>query len=254
MDESPGLKGLIFKSSGSKLLGALYYAGGAGLHPTAVLLHGIPGFEQNGDLARALQDVGWNALVFHYRGCWGSGGDYTLVGIPDDVHQAVSYALSGEHPVDPQRIVIIGHGLGGWAAMVAASRDHRVHAVITLGGILNTRTASMIEQEADVFAQFLHGINGRGLQSQWRALAAMYNPVDLVADVEPRPMLIIHGTADQEVPVAQAMEFKQRAGDDADLFLIEGAGHDFAGHRSRLINKVLWWLQRKMPGTTPPQV
>jgi pimeloyl-ACP methyl ester carboxylesterase len=88
----------------------LYRAGGAGLHPTALVLHGIPGLEKNTDVAYALRDAGWNALVFHYRGCWGSEGDYTLAGIPDDVRAAVDTLLSGEFGVDAARIALIGHG------------------------------------------------------------------------------------------------------------------------------------------------
>lgn len=246
MSELPALEGVVFESSGCKLLGALYRAGGTEPCPMAVLLHGIPGLEKNSDLAHVLQDAGWNALIFHYRGCWGSEGDYTLVGISEDVHQAINCLLSGAYPVDPSRIVLIGHGLGGWAALVTASRDQRVRAIVSIGGIANTRTASMVEDEADVSARFLHGVTARGLQSQWRALGAMYNPVDLVTDIIPRPILIVHGAADTTVPVSQAMEFKQSAGDNADLLLIEGADHSFIGQRRRLVETVVWWLEKKL--------
>ncbi len=239
------LKGVVFESAGCKLLGALYCASGGGLHPTAILLHGVPGLEKNTDVAYALQDAGWNTLIFHYRGCWGSEGDYTLVGIPDDVHCAIQHLLGGDYAVDPQRLALIGHSIGGWAALVAASRDQHVKAIVTLNGITNTRSASMIEDRADDFVRHLHGITSRGLQSQWRALGAMYNPVDLIADVSNRPLLIVHGTADDQVPMAQALELKQHAGDSADLYLIEGADHWFAGHRPRMVNKVVSWLNRK---------
>lgn len=248
------LKGIVFESGGCKLLGALYCASGPGLHPTAVLLHGIPGLEKNADVAYTLQDAGWHTLIFHYRGCWGSEGDYTLAGIPDDVHRAIQHLLDGDYGVDPQRIALIGHGTGGWAALVSASRTQQAQAVVTLNGVTNTRTASMVVDRADEFVRFLHGVTAKSLQSQWRALAAMYNPVDLIADIEPRPMLIIHGTANQEVPVSQAVEFKQRAGDDADLYLIEGADHWFAGCRRRMVDKVVSWLNRKFGlDTWPPE-
>jgi hypothetical protein len=244
MNETPCLKGVVFESAGSKLLGALYCPSGAGPHPTVILLHGLPGLEKNGDLAYALKEAGWNALIFHYRGCWGSGGDYTLAGIPEDIHHAVDHLLGGDYDVDPKRLAVIGHSVGGWAALVAASRDQRVRAVITLNGITNTRTASMVEDQADDFARFLRGITARGLQSQWRALSAMYNPVDLIADIEPRPMLLIHGTADKDVPESQALEFKQRAGACAELFTIKGADHWFSGHRIQLTVKIVSWLKK----------
>ena len=56
-----------------------------------LLLHGCPGLEKNLDLAARPRDRGWNALLFHYHGCWGSAGRYDLRTIPDDVTGAVDY-------------------------------------------------------------------------------------------------------------------------------------------------------------------
>jgi len=246
MSDLPGLDGVIITSSGSKLLGVLYRAGGAGLHPTVLLLHGIPGLEKNADIAYALRDAGWNALIFHYRGCWGSEGDYTLAGIPDDVRAALDTILAGDFPVDAHRIAAVGHGLGGWAAIVtAAGRDSRIRAVVTIGGLTNLRTLGLSDQLAADYARFLRNITPKGIQSQWRALGATYNPVDLVDVLLPRPLLIIHGTADEIVPMSQAMELKQRA-PGAELALIEGADHSFSQQRGRLVDTVVAWLKEKL--------
>jgi len=238
-------KGVIITSASCKLLGVLYCAGGEGPHPTALVLHSIPGLEKNTDLAYALRDAGWNALIFHYRGCWGSEGDYTLAGIPDDVRAAVDALLSGEFAVDASRLAAIGHGLGGWAAIIAASRDPRLRAVATLGGIANLRTMSLQDQDAAHYARFLRNITGKGIQSQWRALEWTYNPVDVV-DLAACPLLIAHGTADTVAPLSQATELKNRAGNAAELVLIEGADHIFSQHRKQLVETVVAWLQKKL--------
>ena len=247
MSDLPGLEGVIINSAGCKLLGAMYLAGGAGTtkRPTALLLHGVPGMEKNTDIAYALRDAGWNALIFHYRGCWGSEGDYTLPGIPDDVHAAMDALLSGRFGVDASRIAAIGHGLGGWAAIVAASRDVRIRAVVTLGGIVNLRTMSLKDQDAANYALFLRNITGKGIQSHWRALGWTYNPVDVVDLLHSCPLLIVHGTADMVAPLSQATELKSRAGGAADLVLIEGADHVFSRHRRQLVDTVVEWLQKK---------
>ena len=241
----PGLDGVIITHSGSKLFGVLYRAGGEGLHPTVLLLHGIPGLEQNTDIAYALRDAGWNVFILHYRGCWGSEGDYTLAGIPDDVGAALDTLASGAFPVDPNRIVAVGHDLGGWASIVASSRDTRIHAIVTLGGIANLRTMSLSDELASDYARFLRNISGRVIQSQWRALGATYNPVDLMDLLQSCPLLVVHGTADQVVPVSQAMELKSKA-PAADLALIEGADHLFSQHRKQLVDAVASWLQDKL--------
>src|SRR5215469_3111829 len=104
-----GIAGVTFDSGGNRLVGTLYLAPGDEPKPTVLLLHGCPGIEKNGDLAADLRDRGWNALVFHYRGCWGSSGGYDLRTIPADVSAAVDFLQSGEYPsVDQGRIAVIG--------------------------------------------------------------------------------------------------------------------------------------------------
>jgi pimeloyl-ACP methyl ester carboxylesterase len=50
-------------------LNALFYAAaGAGPHPTALMLHGLPGKEQNIDCVQSIRRAGWNVLTIHYRG------------------------------------------------------------------------------------------------------------------------------------------------------------------------------------------
>jgi pimeloyl-ACP methyl ester carboxylesterase len=246
MAYEPGLEGVIITSAGSKLLGALYCAPGDGPHPTALLLHGIPGLEKNADVAYALREAGWNALIFHYRGCWGSEGDYTLAGIPDDVRCALDTILSEDFSVDPNRVAAVGHGMGGWAAIVAASRDPRIRAVVTVNGIANLRTRSLKDEVAVGHARFLRNITGKGIQSQWRALEWTYNPVDVVDLLHSCPLLVIHGRADVDVPVAQAMELTERVKDAAELVLVEGADHFFSLHRKQLVDIVIAWLNKKL--------
>ena len=81
-----------------------------------------PGLEKNLDLAATLRDRGWNALLFHYRGCWGSAGRYDLRTIPRDVPRR-SATCAGCPRVDPARIAVVGHSLGGWAAIVTAAAE-----------------------------------------------------------------------------------------------------------------------------------
>lgn len=60
----PDLYGIIIPGKRGRLLSVLYTAEGDGVHPTVILLHGIPGCEQNFDLAQALRRVGFHVLTF----------------------------------------------------------------------------------------------------------------------------------------------------------------------------------------------
>lgn len=73
----PDLYGIIIPGKHGKLLATLYTAGGEGPHPTILLLHGIPGSEQNLDLAQAFRRSGFHVMTFHYSGSWGSSGNYS---------------------------------------------------------------------------------------------------------------------------------------------------------------------------------
>ena len=84
---------MILPSHGSNLLGVFYLAAGAGPHPTAVLLHGFPGFEQNLDLVQTLRAHGWNVMGGDHRGSWGVQGDFSFTHAAEDADTEVKFVL-----------------------------------------------------------------------------------------------------------------------------------------------------------------
>ena len=246
--EHEGITGVTFDSDGHRLVGTFYLARGEEPKPAALLLHGCPGLEKNLDLAVTLRDHGWNALVFHYRGCWGSAGGYDLRTIPRDVTAAVGY-LACCPQVDPARIAVVGHSLGGWAAIVTAAAEQRLRAVAVygaparLGGAL-TLSPDQIEQE---FTRFL-AITPGEFAAQRDEVAARADALDAVAAISPRPLLIVHGTADRWVPPGQARELRSRAGPPCRYVEVQGANHAFAWHRAGLRDLIAGWLDEVFDG------
>lgn len=241
--EHDGITGVTFSSAGHRLLGTLYLARGDEPKPTALLLHGCPGLQQNGDLAVALRERGWNALIFHYRGSWGSGGRYDLRTIPADVTAAVDHLCGGAHPqVDPRRLAVVGHSLGGWAALLGAARDPRLRAVAACAAAAEIGALDLgpdgIERE---FTRFL-AVTPQEFGRQRDEVAATLDPLAAAAAIAPRPLLVVHGTADRWVPVAQARRLAARAGPSVRYEEIDGAGHDFAWERTRFRELVTGWL------------
>ncbi len=116
-----------FPSHGGLLNAFVYVAAGPGPHPAVVLLHGFPGNERNLDLAQDIRSAGWDVLYFDYRGSWGSPGDFSFSHGIEDTAAAIDYLRSAPMArilrLDPSRIVLIGHSMGGFMAVQAAAAD-----------------------------------------------------------------------------------------------------------------------------------
>lgn len=245
-----GLTGVYFNSGGYRLLGTLYLAQGEGPKPTALILHGMPGIEKNCDIALALRESGWNSLIFHYRGCWGSEGVYDFPSIPADVSAAMDYLSSGTHEtVDvTQGFTLIGHSMGGWAAVLAAAEDKRVRQAVVYGAVCDPRqftwTTEIIEAN---YTPWLPGYDAEAFLADWAALDASMTPTEQVKRISPRPLLIIHGDNDEVIPVFQADGLYRNADQSVTKLVIHPeAGHSFQWQRPWLIETIWQWLQDRV--------
>jgi dipeptidyl aminopeptidase/acylaminoacyl peptidase len=241
--EDEGLTGVTFDSDGHRLIGVLYLARGEEPKPTLLLLHGCPGLEKNLDIAIRSREAGWNALLFHYRGCWGSAGRYDLRTIPRDVTAAVDY-LAGFPQVDPGRIAVLGHSLGGWAALVTAAAEPRLRAVAVYGAAPRLGAGvplgpAWVEEE---FTRFL-AATPEEFASQLAVVAEQMDGFKAAETIGPRPLLVVHGTADRWVPVADARELAARAGPHCRYVEVRGANHAFSWHRAELADLIIGWLR-----------
>jgi pimeloyl-ACP methyl ester carboxylesterase len=121
--------------------GVVYIAAGAGPHPTVVLCHGLPGNEKSLDLAQAMRRAGWTVITFNYRGSWGSPGDYRFAQNLEDADAVLAFARDPANAaklrIDPKRLVIMGHSMGGWVTALTAAHDKELlgAAMISAGNM-----------------------------------------------------------------------------------------------------------------------
>jgi uncharacterized protein len=159
-------------SHGVLINGLLYSPAGAGPHPTLVICHGLPGNEKNLDLAQAVRRAGWNAVTFNYRGSWGSPGSFRFAQNPQDAEAVLAYLRDPSNTaklgIDPKRIAIAGHSMGGWVVAHTAARDHALSGAILI---------SMADM----------GLTGGRPRAQ--AVAAMADDMETLADVTAESMV-----------------------------------------------------------------
>lgn len=127
-----------FESNGYGMNCALYTAQGKGPHPTIVLFHGFPGYEKNIDLAQDFRRAGYNVMIFHYRGSWGSEGVYSVSNVLEDAEAAIDFLRSEKckesYRVNPEEIILVGHSLGGFTALMTASKHPEIKSVVSIAG------------------------------------------------------------------------------------------------------------------------
>ena len=142
---------LHIPSGGGMLNGVAYLAAGAGPHPTLLIMHGLPGNEKNLDLAQAVRRAGWNAVTFNYRGSWGSPGRFSFAGNLEDGAAALAYlrdpANAKKLGIDPARIALAGHSMGGWVAAMTAERDPTLMGTVLISALRSARSMLKTSQK-----------------------------------------------------------------------------------------------------------
>jgi uncharacterized protein len=253
-----GMEELRIDSHGAALFGVFYRAAGAGAHGTVVLLHGFPGFEQNEDLAQVLRRAGWNVVIFHYRGVWGSQGEYSFSHCVEDVRAVLAYlrtaAVAARLKVDPQRLVLVGHSVGGVLAGVVAAKDRQIIGVAMISAA-NRRLAMAkpgwgheITEHFQAEMGPLRGTTPQGLVAELKSHAEQWDLVRLAPLWKPRPVLIVHSD-DAFGAESEAFSVAARASDPAHVTDVHLAtDHSYSDARIALEHAVLAWIAR-LPGS-----
>jgi len=252
---------VTFTSSGSRMFAVVYVAGGPGPHPTAIVLHGFPGNERNLDLAQAIRRSGWNAVFFHYRGAWGSEGRFGFVHVLEDVRAVVDAIAAPEfaaaHRVDPSRIALVGHSMGGFAALVSAAELVAVDCVASIAGgnIGLWNQVLTTPEEAERMARTLDAWRGpiqtpaAELTAEVQANAERFDLRSHAGALAKKPALLIAGARDEVTPPALHHEPLVAAiaaqGGDALESVVVDADHALADRRVALSRLVIDWLDRR---------
>lgn len=161
-----------------------------------LLLHGIPGHEKSLDLAVDLRARGIHCLHIHYRGSWGSDGDYSMAHLVPDARVALQW-LAGQPCVDPARIALVGISLGGWVALTLAGGSDSVCAVAALSPLLDPEERPLSQEVAADYAASLHGTNAERLRGEWAALPPFTSFALRLAHT---PVLLVTAGADLTFP------------------------------------------------------
>jgi len=190
-----GLEAAFIRSGGSRLLGGLYRAAGDDPRPAALLLHGLPGHEKNLDLAVDLRHIGLHVLYLHYRGAWGSQGDFSCAHLVPDAAAGLEW-LRRRPEVDARRIALVGFSLGGWVACTLAAQ-HSPAALVAVAPLVDGRRVPLPVDLAVESAATLHGTTADRLTTEWAGLSPLG---EIAASLTSLPFLLVTGDQDALFP------------------------------------------------------
>jgi len=155
---------VTFETEDSEIAGTLAIPDGEGPFPATIIIGGSGPFDRNGDvdprsgealklnstygdIAQALSREGFITLRYDKRGIGnstGEGGDFPEPSLRD-LKAAVAF-LKDNPSVDPNRIALVGHSLGGLWALMEASEDPDIAAICLMATPAKTYGEVLVEQ------------------------------------------------------------------------------------------------------------
>lgn len=243
---------LHIPSHGVLINGVLYSPSGAGVHPTVVLCHGLPGNEKNLDLAQALRRAGWNAVTFNYRGSWGSPGVFRFSQNLEDADAVLAYlrdpANAEKLGIDTKRIVLAGHSMGGRVTVLTAAHDHALAGVILIsaadmGQMGGAPHDKLVAEMADNM-EALNGVTAESMADEVARNAASFAFSNAVHGLKSVPMLVLtanDGLAPQAGALVKAIE---APGGHSITAIHASTDHGWSDHRIFLESAIIQWLSK----------
>ena len=236
--------------------------------------------------ARTFAEWGYVTLRFDMRGCGESEGEKNRIICleqVEDTKNAITL-MQGREDVDPDRIALIGSSFGAAVTVYTAGVDGRVAAAISSGGWGNGERKFRGQHEGEeAWRRFMDTLErGRrhreatgeslmvprydivpipehlrrnlapGSVMMFPAETAQsmfdFTAENVVGDIAPRPLLLLHSAQDSVTPTEQSVEMFRRAGRPTDLHLLANVDHFMFGEGNKRVISILRdWLDSYFP-------
>ncbi|MDT8388661.1 MAG: alpha/beta fold hydrolase [Thiogranum sp.] len=216
----------VHTRSGKKLFA--WWLPAAPSAPVIILMHGWGGnAEMMLPLALPLFRAGMNLLLLDARnhGRSDSASFSSMPRFAEDVDEAIDW-IKAQEEGGTDRIVLLGHSVGGGAVLLAASRRQDIAAVISIAAFAHPewmmrRYLARLRLPNPLIRGILRYIEWV-IGHRYETIAPMNTACRIQC-----PVLLIHGTTDTTVPMRDATTIRDNCRDGTiELLFIEGADHE----------------------------
>ncbi|MCA8969827.1 MAG: alpha/beta fold hydrolase [Planctomycetes bacterium] len=214
-------------------LDATFAAGEADNPWFVVIGHGVTGNKDRPwavTLQNALTEAGYGSVRFSFAGNGDSEGSFEASTISKEVRELRELLGVLEAAMPHARFVYAGHSQGGAVGALAAARERRIKKLVSLAGMVHT--AQFYERkfgDLEPGSAVMWDKPECPLSPEYEAdMRSIGNVLDAAEDVRV-PWLLVHGTADTVVPLADSHDVYGVQGRRARLVELEGVDHVFSG-------------------------
>lgn len=217
---------VIKNPSGERL--DLVFHPGSRRESLVILGHGVTGNKDRPllvALAEGLSARGWPCMRISFAGNGKSEGSFAEATITKETAdlQAILDAVP-----DWVKVAYAGHSMGSAVGVLTAAKDLRIRLLVSLAGM--ARTADFVKRE---FGSLVPGKDCMWDEEECPLSREFVADMDAIGDILPvaatitQPWLMIHGTADDVVPIQDGLDAFAAAVCRKRWLPVEGAGHSF---------------------------
>ena len=247
---------LTLEVDGLNIVGQFYLPAGRMPYPTVCVCHGIPAGVPDPNnrgyamLAEQICRQGFAVLIFNFRGTGDSGGNLDILGWSRDLKAVIDY-LCALPEVDKSRLSVLGFSGGAAVSIYVAAQDDRVSSVVACACPAEFTFFNEVDEPQSVIDHFrsIGAIRDNDFPRstrEWLGGFELVSPINYVAGISPRPLLLVHGSQDETIKVSDAHRLYARAGEPKQLVIVDGAGHRLR-QNDEAMTVVLDWLKFHTP-------
>lgn len=218
---------------------------------TILVMHGSSSIRDNYigmEVSRALAQHGYDVFTFDFRGHGESGGDVGALGALEtrDISGALAY-LKGRGVTE---VGSIAFSMGAATELLAAPDHPEMRAIISDSSFADLFTVLDKERARNGIPSFFNP--GILLASKiWFGIDPLENePKRALARLGDRPVLIIHSSVDNLIPVNEAYELQKAgaANPNLELWIAQGSGHvtAFADNKEEYLRRVITFFDANL--------
>jgi predicted alpha/beta-fold hydrolase len=239
-------KEIVLTSKGDSIASYAFIASGKQPKETIILLHGLPGNDNQFDIAQSLRRTGRNVIHFNYRGSWGSQGEFLYSNCLEDVNEVINYftskEVSGKLRINTKSLVLIGRSFGGGIALIQGSKNTHVKKIIAISSMNAGSEKHPIHHQnkydrwiAYFKKQIMLNITPAKFLQDVYDHKKLYDVVSYKNQLKSKKVLIIEDT-DNNQHWIQQLENVELNRFDSD--------HNFISNRIKLTKDIIDWLDK----------